>query len=332
MTVILQPHASKLPNLASAQLQMSSVAKINLFLHIVGKRSDGYHNLQTLFRLLDWGDTLRFWLSQQHFDPRQLLQNIQNNISLQNNRAISALPIDLYCEQSLTANPQDNLIIKAAIKLLQWLQLNNRLPDSLPFITTHLEKNLPTGAGLGGGSSNAATTLLALNQLWQLNLDVQSLIKIGAQIGADVPIFIFGQDAIGEGIGEHLTPINLPQQYFLLLCPEVHISTAKLFAHPDLCRNMPPLALTDMQKDSADYLFDLQPPYCNVFEPVVSQLAPAVKQALDFLRTLEPISSSIARMSGSGSSVYLPFHPEQLEQMQAAITNAPCYATIVSSQ
>ena len=323
MTPISQSNTHTLLDPSTALLQMNSAAKINLFLHIMGKRHDGYHDLQTVFRLLDWGDTLRFWLSQQHFDPKELLQT---------DLASMCLPIDLHCEKSLTAHPQDNLIIKAAIKLLQWLQLNKRLPDSLPFVTAHLEKNLPTGAGLGGGSSNAATTLVALNKLWQLNLDTQSLITIATKIGADVPIFIFAQDAIGEGIGERLTAIDLPKQHYLLLCPDAHISTAELFAHPDLCRNTPHLSLTEIIEHRDDYLFDLQPPYCNVFEPVVTQLAPAVKQALDFLRSLEHISESCARMSGSGSSVYLPFEIKHLEQIQTAIANAPCYAAIVSSQ
>ncbi|WP_230658496.1 4-(cytidine 5'-diphospho)-2-C-methyl-D-erythritol kinase [Psychrobacter sp. I-STPA10] len=319
MNQISQSLTTKATVASSAQLQMTSVAKINLFLHIVAKRHDGYHDLQTVFRLLDWGDTLNFCTSSQHFEPIQLLQT-------------STLPIDLHCAQQLTEKPQDNLIIKAAIKLLQWLHQHNRLPDSLPFITTHLKKNLPTGAGLGGGSSNAATTLIALNQLWQLNINRQNLLNIGAQIGADVPIFIFGQDAIAEGIGEQLSCINLPKQHYLLLCPKAHISTAKLFSHHDLCRDMPPLSLTDIQKNSDNYLFDLQPPYCNVFEPVVTQLAPSVKQALDFLRTLEHISNSTARMTGSGSCVYLPFREPHLEQIQTVLTNAPCLAKIVSSK
>ena len=199
------------------------------------------------------------------------------------------------------------------------------------FITIHLDKNLPTGAGLGGGSSNAATTLLALNQLWQLNLDRQILQTIGAQIGADVPIFLFGLDAIAEGIGEQLTAIKLLPQQYLMLCPQAHISTAKLFAHPKLKRDMPPLSVAAIKHQATEYLFQLNSPYCNVFEPVVCQLSPTVAHALAYLRTLEPLTHSTARMTGSGSCVFLPFLPQHVAQIKAAIAQAPCPAKIVNT-
>nr|WP_241878631.1 4-(cytidine 5'-diphospho)-2-C-methyl-D-erythritol kinase [Psychrobacter sp. PraFG1]UNK05168.1 4-(cytidine 5'-diphospho)-2-C-methyl-D-erythritol kinase [Psychrobacter sp. PraFG1] len=183
-----------------AKLSLFSPAKINLFLHITGKRADGYHNLQTVFRLLDWGDTLEFLVTQDSFDPTAPI-NEQH------------LPVRLSSTVAITAQVMDNLVIKAAVALLQAWQNSAPARSSDPAVTPHLpvievtlNKVLPTGAGLGGGSSNAATTLIALNKLWGFHYDIEALIKIGATVGADVPIFVLGQDAIAEGIGERLTP------------------------------------------------------------------------------------------------------------------------------
>ncbi|HBL96395.1 MAG TPA: 4-(cytidine 5'-diphospho)-2-C-methyl-D-erythritol kinase, partial [Psychrobacter sp.] len=165
-----------------------SPAKINLFLHITGKRADGYHNLQTVFRLLDWGDYLHFSLMDD-----VVIQTADNKADA--NTLCHQLLV-LAGAEAITANIEDNLIFKAARALLAFAIQSNTLPEQLAPITIRLDKHLPMGAGLGGGSSNAATTMLALNELWQLNVTCDALIKIGAKVGADVPIFIFGQDAI----------------------------------------------------------------------------------------------------------------------------------------
>lgn len=298
------------------QLSLLSPAKLNLFLHITGKRLDGYHNLQTVFRLLDWGDNMRFEISS------DLAKNYD-------------CPFRLHCSKKLTENPEDNLIIKAANALVKLNKTKN-----LPIIDIYLEKNIPTGAGLGGGSSNAATTLMALNELWQLELNKQQLINIGVKLGADVPIFIFKQDAIAEGIGDLLTSINLPKQSYLLLTPTAHIATGELFAHPHLCRNKSQMGIEQIAEKSENFLQTLNPPFNNVFEPVVTQLSQEVDTALSYLRTLEQQTNSTARMTGSGSCVFLPLAVNQIDSTMDAekaqisdwLNNAPCNAYLVNSQ
>ena len=200
-------------------------------------------------------------------------------------------------------------------------------------IDIKLDKVLPTGAGLGGGSSNAATTLLALNKLWGFNLEQQKLIEIGSRVGADVPIFILGKDAVAEGIGEKLTPLSLPLQHYLLLNPNAHASTQALFAHPELRRDIPTLSVSDIQGNSEGYLDRLYPPFSNVFEPVVTNLVPEVKQALAYLKKLESITNSSARMTGTGSSVFLPIPEAATPQIQTYMINnpPPCHAIITES-
>lgn len=335
-------------------LSQFAPAKINLFLHITGKREDGYHNLQTVFRLLDWGDTLHFWRHEQQIP----LFSAQATLA---KTAVMACPtvdvvasklIELMGADSITQNPADNLIIKAAQALLDYLVQTSSttntslLPQTLPQITIKIDKIIPMGAGLGGGSSNAATTLLALNELWQLNLSQPILLEIAAKIGADVPIFIFNQDAIAEGIGEQLIPIHLPKQRYLMLLPQAHVNTAKLFAHPELYRDCPALPLAQIAADSHDYLWALTPPYHNVFEPVVCQLAAPVKAALTYLQSLatelsEPNLSGPnattgqrnikARMTGSGSTVFLPLPQTINTDLALWIKEAPCSAVIVDS-
>lgn len=305
------------------QLSLFSPAKINLFLHITGKRSDGYHDLQTVFRLLNWGDTLHFQVSDKLFN-------------LQHDTEYNPLPITLDTEVAVTTNLCDNLITKAALALIEAVKANTQLfeaLDQLPVIDIKLDKVLPTGAGLGGGSSNAATTLLALNELWGLNLEQQTLLEIGRSVGADVPIFILGQDAIAEGIGEKLTPLSLPRQHYLLLNPEAHASTQALFAHPELRRDIPALNLSDIQDNSEGYLNRLYPPFSNVFEPVVTNLVPEVNQALTYLKKLETLTHSSARMTGTGSSVFLPVSEALTPEIQSYMTHnpPPCQALIVES-
>lgn len=339
--------AAELPTLS-----LFSPAKLNLFLHITGKRADGYHNLQTVFRLLDWGDTLHFW--RHDHQPISLLSlDAAEALAITASRpppkvdVVASNLVELTGADSITQNPADNLIIKAAQALLDYLaQISltanaSLLPQTLPRITVKIDKIIPMGAGLGGGSSNAATTLLALNELWQLGLSQSALLQIAAKIGADVPIFIFNQDAIAEGIGEQLTSICLPKQRYLMLLPQAHINTAKLFAHPDLRRDCPKLTLTQITADSVNYLWALNPPYHNVFAPVVCQLAPPVKAALAYLNQLAALLSEQslaadaqslgARMTGSGSTVFLPL-PENLSaDLDLWIHEAPSSAIVVDS-
>ena len=301
-----------------------SPAKINLFLHITGKRSDGYHDLQTVFRLLDWGDYLHFLVS----DKATVIDKTAD--------------VDRLCRQLLllhgadriTSHLEDNLIFKAARALLAAAIASNKLPKQLPQIKIRLDKHLPMGAGLGGGSSNAATTLMTLNEMWQFNFNRDELIKIGTKIGADVPIFIFGQDAIAMGIGEQLTAIDLPAQQYLVLTPDAHVNTAQLFVHPKLQRDIAPLTVENIQRHHDDYMQHLAAPYQNVFTPVVTSLAPAVDTALRYLQDLEKKACGIARMTGSGSTVFLPLDTSVASDkalLAKWIADAPCKGYIVGS-
>jgi len=308
-----------------------SPAKINLFLHITGKRADGYHNLQTVFRLLDWGDYLQFALTDMIDTPNAA----QVNASIdQQAAALTQQLISLKGAASITDNVADNLIFKAAKALLAYVISIAQLPHSLHAISITLDKHLPMGAGLGGGSSNAATTLLALNELWQLNLNQDELLKIATTIGADVPIFIFGQDAIAMGIGEELTSIDWPNQHYLILTPNAHVNTAELFAHPKLNRDIAPLSIKTITHQSRDYLSNLNSPYQNVFTPVVLSLAPAVEEALGYLQGLEADTLGTARMTGSGSAVFLPLGASVAADkalLNQWIANAPCAGYVVES-
>mgnify|MGYP000719029072 CR=1 FL=1 len=316
-------------NIAASSVSMItrlSPAKLNLFLHITGKRADGYHNLQTVFRLLDWGDYLHFSVS-----DNAVISTIDSELSA-----------DQFCHQllilagaeAITISIEDNLIFKAARALLASAIQSNTLPEQLAKVHITLDKHLPMGAGLGGGSSNAATTMLVLNEIWQLNFTCAELIKIGATVGADVPIFIFGQDAIAMGIGEELTAINLPNQQYLVLTPNAHVNTAKLFAHPKLQRDIAPLSIQTIQSQSNYYVQDLLTPYHNVFTPVVTSLAPAVTDALNYLQGLEAQTLSTARMTGSGSAAFLPLDASVAtnEELVAKwIADAPCAGYVVGS-
>jgi 4-diphosphocytidyl-2-C-methyl-D-erythritol kinase len=185
-------------------LTLLSPAKLNLFLHITGRRPDGYHNLQTLFQLLDYGDTLTF------------TTNHTGRISLQ-----PELPGVSF---------EQNLIIKA----VRALELHKPAQTGVDIL---LEKRLPMGGGIGGGSSNAATALVALNYLWDCQLSKHELLAIGLQLGADVPVFINAETAWAEGVGETLLPIKTPAKWFLVVQPDCHVSTAEVFSHKDLTRD-----------------------------------------------------------------------------------------------
>ncbi|MBI0425921.1 4-(cytidine 5'-diphospho)-2-C-methyl-D-erythritol kinase [Psychrobacter sp. NG27] len=303
-----------------------SPAKINLFLHITGKRDDGYHNLQTVFRLLDWGDYL-------HFSVTDDAVIYTDNDKLDANKLCHQL-LTLAGAEAITDIIEDNLIFKAARALLSAAIQSNHVPKQLAQVAITVDKHLPMGAGLGGGSSNAATTMLALNEIWLLNLSCDALIKIGATVGADVPIFIFGQDAIAMGIGEELTAIDLPEQQYLILTPNAHVNTAKLFAHPKLQRDISALSVETIKSQYADYMQALTAPYHNAFTPVVTSLAPVVKEALDYLQGLERQALGTARMTGSGSAVFLPLDASIASDKKLLakwVTDAPCAAYIAGS-
>lgn len=309
---------------ATSVISRLSPAKINLFLHITGKRTDGYHNLQTVFRLLDWGDYLHFtlvddaalFIIDNTFDAAKLCHQL----------------LTLAGADTITSSIDDNLIFKAARALLAFALQANRLPKQLAPVQITLDKHLPMGAGLGGGSSNAATTLLVLNEIWQLNLTQHELIKIAATIGADVPIFIFGQDAIAMGIGEELTAIDLPEQQYLVLTPNAHVNTAKLFAHSKLRRDIDALSIDIIKSQTNDYVQHLNSPYQNVFTPVVTSLAPAVDASLRYLQGLESQALGTARMTGSGSAVFLPLDASVIDDkalLAKWIADAPCAGYVV---
>ena len=311
---------------ASSTITRLSPAKINLFLHITGKRADGYHNLQTVFRLLDWGDYLHFLI-----DSDVVIDTSDNALEATN---LCHQLLTLAGAEAITASVEDNLIFKAAHALLASAIQSDSLPEQLAPVQITVDKHLPMGAGLGGGSSNAATTMLALNEIWQLDFTCAELIKIGAKVGADVPIFIFGQDAIAMGIGEELTAIDLPEQQYLILTPDAHVNTATLFAHSKLQRNIAPLSIETIQSQYADYVQTLTVPYYNVFTPVVKSLAPAVEEALHYLQGLEQQALGTARMTGSGSAVFLPLDASVTTDkvlLAKWIMDAPCAGYVVGS-
>lgn len=262
-------------------LSLFSPAKINLFLHITGQRDDGYHNLQSVFRALNFGDELEF-----------TLLSASDDVPL----------VTLIGADGLTETAADNLIVKAAALLA------DNYPKAAKPVTITLNKRIPTGAGLGGGSSNCAATLVALNVLWELDLPLDELLLLAAALGADVPFFVFAQcqhpDAIATGIGEQLTEITLPDCDYLLLLPEVHLATAELFCDLNLRKDAP--IIDDLPAQVSDFAEQFNPPFHNAFEPIATAYAPDVAAALNYLRTLEPAAGGVARMTGTGSAVYLP--------------------------
>lgn len=253
-------------NIANA-LSFPAPAKLNLFLHVVGRRTDGYHLLQTVFRFIDFSDTL-------HFSPSK------NGVV----RRISALD----------GVPQEQDLCVRAARLLQ-----QECGCSLGVDIT-LEKHIPIGGGLGGGSSDAATTLLALNSLWNLELSRERLMEIGLSLGADVPVFVFGENAYAQGIGEQLQVYEVPDAWYVVLFPPVHVATARVFAHLDFAN----LELTQNAISLRIRGLPLQLPR-NDLESVVCALYPEVARHLVWLEQFVQ-----ARMSGSGASVFAEFSTE----------------------
>ena len=237
-------------------ITLPAYAKINLFLHITGERPDGYHNLQTLFQFVNLKDLLTF------------SKNASNGISISSNIPISTL--------------EDNLVYKAARALLPYA----KTPCG---IHIDIEKNIPMGAGLGGGSSNAATTLIAVNEIWQCNQSLEKLKTIGAKLGADIPIFIHGQCAWAEGIGEKLQSVHHPEQHILLVFPKLHINTAKLFKDQNLKKDAKIISFDDFTFASTS----------NVFEDIVRKKHPLIDQTIMLLSDHFP-----TRLTGTGACVY----------------------------
>ena len=217
--------------------------KLNLFLHINGRRTDGYHLLQTIFQMLDVGDEL-------HFTPNH------------------ASEVTLRCSDP-SLNGTDNLIYRAAMLLKPLAAVDAG-------VDIFLDKRTPMGGGLGGGSSDAATTLHALNVLWNLGLTPQQLAELGLKLGADVPVFVHGQTAFGQGVGEDLQPIALPERFFLVVTPDVHVSTAEVFTHPDLIRNSKPLTfgsvLDSEWRNDCQPLVETTVPACCINLTVVGRI------------------------------------------------------------
>ena len=236
-------------------------AKINLFLHITGRRADGYHTLQSVFQLLNFYDTIHLKLTQTGKIKR--VKNIANVPASQ------------------------DLCVRAAIALQKATACNLG-------VDIVLEKRIPMGGGLGGGSSDAATVLIALNHLWQTNLNREQLMQIGLTLGADVPVFIFGQNAWAEGVGEQLSAIDLEPHHYVVLTPQVHVSTAQVFANSALTRDTKPLKIADFSRDVNSTVF------INDLEAVVCKEFPAVALTLKWLGQYGK-----AKMSGSGASVFI---------------------------
>lgn len=245
-------------------------AKINLFLHVVGRRDDGYHLLQTAFRFLDRGDTLRFV-------PREDGRVVR----------VDALP---------GVPAEADLCLRAA-RLLQ------QATGTQQGAGIGLAKRLPMGGGLGGGSSDAATVLLALNHLWDLGLSRRELQDLGLRLGADVPVFVFGRSAFAEGVGEALQPVVLPPAWYLVVEPPVAVSTAEIFAAPELTRNSEALKI-------ADFSSGWGRGQRNDLEPVASRRYPAVAAAIEGLAQAAGSDATLVRMSGSGSCVFAEFESE----------------------
>lgn len=264
-------------------LTLPAVAKLNLFLHIVGQRADGYHNLQTLFQFIDWHDDLTFTVK-------------------------STADITLTCTER-TLESGDNLVLKAA-QLLRHQAQQLGLLHQAHGVHIHIDKKLPFGGGLGGGSSDAATTLLALRKLWRLPLSDHDLAQLGLQLGADIPIFIHGHAAFAEGVGEHLQTAQPECPWYLIIHPGVEISTPSIFRHPELKRDHSPLKWPNWSWESTS----------NDCEPLVRQLYPEVANALDWLVEYAP-----SRLTGTGACIFGRFDSETLAR--AALQRMPAHWT-----
>ena len=263
-------------------IELRCPAKLNLFLHIVGRRDDGYHLLQSVFQLIDWCDVLT-------------LRHIPENAV----RRIDPIP---------GVPPAEDLVVRAAQLLRDFCKTESGVEISL-------KKNIPMGAGLGGGSSDAASTLIGLNALWDLDLSIATLCQLGLKLGADVPFFIFGQNAFVEGVGEKLQAISLETQDFVVIYPNKGIATAQIFQDPQLTRDHAPITIDRFLASPSSY-------QSNDCQAVAVQKCPEVKQALDWIYKAVPNSAPC--MSGSGSSVFAALDPKtDIANLENLLQNLP---------
>ncbi len=244
---------------AAAELILPAPAKLNLMLHILGRRADGYHELQTLFQFLEFGDELGFALRQDG---------------------------QIHLHTTVDGVPHDSNLIVRAARLLQQ-HSNSPLGADI-----WLDKRLPMGGGIGGGSSDAATTLLGLNHLWQLGCSEDQLAALGLSLGADVPVFVRGHAAFAEGVGEKLQPITLSEPWFLVVIPQVLVSTVEIFSDPELTRDTPPIKVRSLLEGGGR----------NDCQPVVLKRYPEVRNALILLSKFVP-----TRLTGTGACVFGSF-------------------------
>jgi 4-diphosphocytidyl-2-C-methyl-D-erythritol kinase len=266
----------------SAVLELRCPAKLNLFLHIIGRRTDGYHLLQSVFQLIDWCDVLT-------------LKPISEN-EIRRINPIAGVPTE------------EDLVVRAARLLKGFCKTDQGAEISL-------KKIIPIGAGLGGGSSDAASTLIGLNHLWNLHLDIATLSQLGLKLGADVPFFIFGQNAFVEGIGERLQAIPLETQDFLVIFPNQGIATAEIFQDPELTRDHAPITIDRFLASPMSF-------QSNDCQAVAVRNCPEVKQALDWIYKAVPHSAPC--MSGSGSSVFAALGPKtDTENLKNLLQNLP---------
>ena len=263
-------------------IRVPSPAKLNLFLHITGRRDNGYHELQTIFQLIDLYDWLEFEVN----DTQSIHIQGLNSVDL-----------------------EQNLIYKATQILMPYAKQTTGLNIAI-------EKHIPMGAGLGGGSSNAATTLIVVNQLWQCGLDTQKLAQLGLQLGADVPIFVHGRNAWAEGIGEQLTFIDLAPKQYIVLKPDCFISTQLLFSQKTLTRNTKPTKFCGYQIKPSDF--------GNNFEPVARNLYPEVDEAMRYLDQFGQ-----AKLTGTGACVFTEVTAEM--NVDDILAHSPCTAYVVNS-
>ena len=236
-------------------------AKLNLFLHITGRRDDGYHELQTVFRLLDWGDRVRL-------------------------RVRGDAAIHRHGPSVAGVEEADDLAVRAATLLQKYAKIGKGA-DII------VEKRIPAGGGFGGGSSDAATVLVALDQLWGLDCGLDTLARLGLQLGADVPVFVRGDNAWAEGVGERLSPVALPPAWYVLADPGVHVPTGELFQAPDLTRNAAPAKIADFVSGNVSG---------NAFEPVLRRREPVIEAAFVALSRI-----GTPRLTGSGSGCFVEF-------------------------
>jgi len=239
-------------------LRLPAPAKLNLMLHITGRRADGYHLLQTVFQFIDLSDWLEFELTADG--------------SIHRSGGNPSIPA------------ADDIVLAAASLLQKRFEVGKG-------VRIHIEKHIPIGGGLGGGSSDAACCLLALNRLWELGLSLSQLADIGLELGADVPVFVHGRAAWAGGVGEVLQPIDIDEPIYLVIDPQIHVSTGDIFAAEELTRNCDPITIRAFLRGAGS----------NVCEPVVRKLHPQVGAAIDWLGQF-----GAARMSGSGACVFVP--------------------------